>query len=111
MADWVTYADDVSKEWQLLLCDAQTSGGLIASIPGHQSAEAVKALRNVGLEAAVVGQIEDVGTGKIAVTCAANGGPAMRCRVLLGLLLTALVFGLPTMTPWCVPKKTCCRER
>src|SRR5213079_939188 len=29
LADWVTYAQDVSKEKQLLLCDAQTSGGLL----------------------------------------------------------------------------------
>src|SRR6059058_5141278 len=33
LADWVTFAPGLSKEEQLLLCDAQTSGGLLASVP------------------------------------------------------------------------------
>ena len=32
-ADWVRYDTDVTPEEQLLLCDAQTSGGLLAAVP------------------------------------------------------------------------------
>jgi selenide,water dikinase len=69
LADWVTYGEDVTKETQLLLCDAQTSGGLLASVPGLMADTIVKALRNAGaLTAAVVGQIESGHSGKIVVS-------------------------------------------
>ncbi len=68
LADWVTYAEDVSKETQLLLCDAQTSGGLLASVPGSVADEVLKAMRQAGVEAAAVGKIESAGAGKIHVT-------------------------------------------
>jgi selenide,water dikinase len=69
LADWVSYADDVSKEMQLLLCDAQTSGGLLASIPGSSAEDVVHALRSAGVPvAAVVGRIEGTDSGRIAVT-------------------------------------------
>src|SRR5579871_275176 len=32
LEDWVTYAPDITKEEQLVLCDAQTSGGLLAAV-------------------------------------------------------------------------------
>ena len=50
LADWVTYAPELSKETQLLLCDAQTSGGLLASVPASETAAVVEALlrRRVG---------------------------------------------------------------
>src|SRR6185437_15457995 len=62
LADWVDYDGDVAKENQLLLADAQTSGGLLASIPAGQASAAVTALRAAGLaEATQVGRI--VGPG------------------------------------------------
>jgi selenide,water dikinase len=71
LADWVTYGADVSKEQQLLLCDAQTSGGLLASIPATAAEAVVAALRQAGtLAAAVIGRIEAPGTGKISVSLA-----------------------------------------
>jgi selenide,water dikinase len=69
LADWVTYAADVSKETQLLLCDAQTSGGLLASVPASMVDEIVKALRDAGAPtAAVIGQIESGDRGRIMVS-------------------------------------------
>lgn len=69
LADWVEYASDVSPEEQLLLCDAQTSGGLLAAVPQSQAAEVVRALTVAGtLASATVGRIVGEGTGKIRVT-------------------------------------------
>ena len=69
LADWVQFAPDVSPEDQLLLSDAQTSGGLLAAVPQSQVEEIVRGLKSAGtLVAAVVGRIGAVGTGKITVT-------------------------------------------
>lgn len=68
LADWVAFAADVSKEEQLLLCDAQTSGGLLAAVPAAQADAVVAALSAAGtLAAAVVGRITGEGAGKISV--------------------------------------------
>lgn len=69
LADWVTFAPDVTPEEQLLLSDAQTSGGLLAALPEAQASEAVRALNEAGtLAAAIVGRITGPGTGRIEVT-------------------------------------------
>jgi selenide,water dikinase len=66
--DWVSY-HELSKEEQLVLCDAQTSGGLLAAVPAERVETVVAELRAAGtLAAAVVGQIDAPGTGKIVVT-------------------------------------------
>src|SRR5439155_1085656 len=44
LADWVTFDPELSKEEQLLLCDAQTSGGLLASVPAADADRLVRAL-------------------------------------------------------------------
>jgi selenide,water dikinase len=67
--DWVEYAPGVTNEEQLLLCDAQTSGGLLAAVPEASAGEVVKALSAAGtLAAAVVGRVTGTGTGRIRVT-------------------------------------------
>ena len=69
LQEWVSYDDDLSKELQLLLCDAQTSGGLLASVPAVQAEPLLAALHAAGAgEAAVVGQIEEGPAGKISVS-------------------------------------------
>jgi selenide,water dikinase len=69
LADWVTYAADVSADEQLLLCDAQTSGGLLAAVPSEMAKDVVRALSKAGTPAAdVVGRIDEGGAGKIRVT-------------------------------------------
>ena len=69
LREWVTYEDGISKEEQLLLCDAQTSGGLLACVSRDESHGLVRALQNAGVEmAALVGQIEEGPPGKITVS-------------------------------------------
>jgi selenide,water dikinase len=68
LADWVEYAAEISQEEQFLLCDAQTSGGLLAAVPEGATEALVAALSEAGsLAAAVVGRIEAEGTGRITV--------------------------------------------
>lgn len=73
LADWVEYAPDVTEHEQLLLCDAQTSGGLLAAVPADRAADVVRQLRAAGLaDAAEVGRVVGPGAGRIAV----RRGPA-----------------------------------
>jgi selenide,water dikinase len=69
LADWVEFASDVPQEEQLLLCDAQTSGGLLAAVPERLAPDVTRALASAGtLASAVVGRITGTGSGKIRVT-------------------------------------------
>ena len=68
LAEGVDYAPGVSQEEQLLLCDAQTSGGLLAAVPESQAEEVARELSRAGtLASAVVGRITGAGSGKIHV--------------------------------------------
>jgi selenide,water dikinase len=69
LADWVMYAADVTKEEQLLLCDAQTSGGLLAAVAPDRTEPLLQALRSGGArEAAAIGTIIDSASpGRIEV--------------------------------------------
>jgi selenide,water dikinase len=67
LADWVTYAADLTKEEQLILCDAQTSGGLLAAVPPDKANSLVTALHSRGVkDATVIGRI-DAGPARISV--------------------------------------------
>src|SRR5207247_1464420 len=46
LADWVTYNPDVAKPQQLLLCDAQTSGGLLASVPEKSAPDILRQMHD-----------------------------------------------------------------
>lgn len=68
LADWVTYADEISKENQLLLCDAQTSGGLLAAVAPEDAEKTLAALHARGVAAAaVIGRLEATPAGRIFV--------------------------------------------
>jgi selenide,water dikinase len=67
LADWVSYDKTLSEADQLLLCDAQTSGGLLAAVPEATVPNVVKALNARGVPAAVIGAITGVGEGRIEV--------------------------------------------
>jgi selenide, water dikinase len=69
LSEWVSYDPDLTTEQQLLLCDAQTSGGLLASVPEAIADRVVDRLREAGTPAAaIVGRIEGPGTGRINVS-------------------------------------------
>jgi len=66
--DWVDWDSETSPEMKLLLCDAQTSGGLLAAIPPAQAHDVVTELAAAGtLASAIVGRIVSTGTGRISV--------------------------------------------
>jgi selenide, water dikinase len=68
LADFVEYAGDLSKQEQLVLCDAQTSGGLLAAVAPDQAEAMLSALHAAGVpEAAAIGEIESASPGKLFV--------------------------------------------
>jgi selenide,water dikinase len=74
LQDWISYDAAVAQTTQLLLCDAQTSGGLLAAVPEGLGAGALQRLKAAGVaHAAIVGRVEGIGDGRIAV---AAGGAA-----------------------------------
>ncbi len=68
VADTVTWSDSLTEQDKLLICDAQTSGGLLISIPAARQQDLVDALLDEGAQcAAVVGRITAGPAGSI--TC------------------------------------------
>jgi len=60
--------EGIDEDGQILLCDAQTSGGLLIAVPGDRLARLVQALRAGGTPASeVVGEITGEGAGEITV--------------------------------------------
>lgn len=58
LQDFVSYPENFPETDILLLCDAQTSGGLLAALPGNQAEEAVRRLKDAGMsESAVIGRV------------------------------------------------------
>ncbi|HEX2524172.1 MAG TPA: hypothetical protein VHP35_18840 [Terriglobia bacterium] len=67
--EWVNYDPDLTKEEQLILCDAQTSGGLLAAVPPGQAEVLLASLQAAGVtSAAAVGRIETEAAGRIRVS-------------------------------------------
>jgi cysteine desulfurase len=66
VVDWDPTVDATTRT---ILCDAQTSGGLLAALAEEQADACVKTMRARGLrDAAIVGRVEREGTTKIHVT-------------------------------------------
>jgi len=55
--DKVQFAEVLSGSERLILADAQTNGGLLASLPSRESAAAMRALGRAGVSAVVVGEV------------------------------------------------------
>lgn len=70
LADSVDWGEGVEKHDQLLLCDAQTSGGLLFAVAADHAQALVDALgeRDV-MAAAIIGELVDAHSGRIAVGC------------------------------------------
>jgi selenide, water dikinase len=75
LSNWVDYDADVTDHERLLLCDAQTSGGLLAALPGDRVAQAVRKLQAAGAAStALIGSIEAGSPGRIHVCRAPHSG-------------------------------------
>ncbi len=67
--DTVVSWEGVEEDARVLLCDAQTSGGLLMAVPDDRADRMLRALHDRGTPAAaVVGEITGPGTGEITVT-------------------------------------------
>ena len=62
LADYVSWSDAVDSTTRLILCDAQTSGGLLISVAAERAEQLLEALGASDLTASVVGSIV-AGTG------------------------------------------------
>ena len=72
LSAWVNYDPDITEAEQLLLCDAQTSGGLLAALPRDRADDVVRELHLVGITSStVIGTIEAGEPGRIRVCRAA----------------------------------------
>jgi selenide,water dikinase len=68
LTDFVTYGRDLSKEEKLVLCDAQTSGGLLAAVAPDQANSMLASLQIAGVPTAcLIGEIESGSPGRISV--------------------------------------------
>jgi cysteine desulfurase len=68
VSDCVEWPREISRTMKIILCDAQTSGGLLISIPSDAGTGLEQALRaNDIAEAGIVGRITSAGDGKIIV--------------------------------------------
>ncbi len=64
----VTFAPEVPKVAQLILADAQTSGGLLISLPKERVEDLLAVLREAGVkDAAKIGEVKRKGKGRIRV--------------------------------------------
>jgi len=68
LSKWVIYDPSITEAEELLLCDAQTSGGLLAALPRDRAAEVVRSLHAIGASsAAVIGAVDGGEPGRIHV--------------------------------------------
>lgn len=64
----VAWAPAIAQKEKLVLCDAQTSGGLLMAVPKDKQERLLEELHRVGVETrAVIGEIVDGPPGKLAV--------------------------------------------
>jgi cysteine desulfurase len=67
LSQYVTWDENISEVMKIILCDAQTSGGLLISIPEKSAHELLRKLKAVAISASVIGRISGTGTGHIFV--------------------------------------------
>ena len=63
----VDWSDDVTSTMRDLLCDAQTSGGLLAALPASDASSLVAEWEASGYASAVIGQVESRDTAAVVV--------------------------------------------
>ncbi len=68
VSEIVEWNNNLSQTERILLCDAQTSGGLLISIPNNYSENFIKELKkNNVVNATIIGKFTNKGEGKISV--------------------------------------------
>ncbi len=68
VADSVDWSEDISRTAKIILCDAQTSGGLLIAIPSEYTDDLLRELHSNGVaDAAYIGSFTEQGEGRIAV--------------------------------------------
>lgn len=68
LAEHVSWDSDVTEEQRVILCDAQTSGGLLIAVPAGRREEMAQALEHAGCLAYVeIGQLVKGTPGKIRI--------------------------------------------
>jgi len=67
LRDEVEWPEGVLWEEQIVLCDAQTSGGLLMAVPPEREARLVHRLVAAGVQAAVIGEITADRPGRLVV--------------------------------------------
>jgi selenide,water dikinase len=66
---WLDFAEGFTHEEQLLVCDAQTSGGIVISVPADKCDAMVASLKkHNAMTAAVIGEVTAGNPGRIAIT-------------------------------------------
>jgi selenide,water dikinase len=69
LTDHVTWDQAVTEEARLILCDAQTSGGLLIAVEKQKAGDLVDGLQKAGTPAAaVIGELVEDADSRIAVT-------------------------------------------
>ena len=67
VADRVDYPGSMDELGQWILCDAVTSGGLLASVAGDDAESLLRSLRDNGVDARIIGEVTDDHAGRIVV--------------------------------------------
>jgi len=83
VAEDISVAADVDESLVHLGFDAQTSGGLLLSVPAGRHESLVKALTEKGVRADTIGKIVEVSDGKIAVTLAGQDASIAPAREIV----------------------------
>jgi len=68
VSDVVIWGENISQQEKIIFCDAQTSGGLLISVPMEFEEDLVKSMRSNGIRRAEkIGRVINKGSGKIFV--------------------------------------------
>jgi selenide,water dikinase len=58
-AQWTAFADEIDEATRLILCDAQTSGGLLISVASENAGALAAALRAARVPDAIIGRVDE----------------------------------------------------
>jgi selenide,water dikinase len=67
LAEFVTWDHDITPAARTILCDAQTSGGLLIAVAPDRAERLLAALARAGVESAIIGEVTPAAPGSIKV--------------------------------------------